>query len=63
MDNKGFEFVDTVKWAAEVLITVDTVDLGHDFEVLKNGEVFVKGSLTTYSLGLILSEAVRRLNS
>jgi hypothetical protein len=55
-------FVNTVQWAADILIMVDTVDLGEDFEVLKNGEIVVKGELTTYSLGLILSEAVRRLS-
>jgi hypothetical protein len=55
-------FVETVQWAAEILIMVDTVDLGEDFEVLKNGEVVVEGKLTTFSLGLILSEVVRQLS-
>lgn len=55
-------FVESVQWAADMLIMVDTVDLGEDFEILHNGEVFVKGRLTTYSLGLILKEAVRRLS-
>lgn len=56
------DFVNTVQWASDVLITVDSVDLDGDFELLRNGEVVITGSLTTYSLGLILSEVARRLS-